>query len=91
MVGTDTSTPLRDVLGSRTFLRSLRTEAVVDPAARGRAFTLVFASQSLGFAAAGILLAALGPHGAIIVGSAAVFVTTLFVVTTDRPADRPSG
>jgi hypothetical protein len=69
--------------------RSLRTEAVVNSAVRGRAFTLVSAAQSLGFATAGLLLTELGHRGAIAVGGASIIASTLFVVVTDRPHHSP--
>ena len=65
--------------------RSLRTEAVAAPCDRSRAFTLVFAAQSLGFAAAGLLLAQLGHHGAIIIATTAVLTSTLIVAMIDKP------
>lgn len=68
--------------------RSLRTEALVDPVVRGRAFTLVFAAQSLGFAGAGLLLTGLGHRGAIAVGSAAILASTLIVIATDKSPPR---
>lgn len=69
--------------------RSLRTEAVVGSSIRGRAFTLVFAAQSLGFAGAGLLLTELGHRGAITVGSAAILASTLYVIVADKPRSQP--
>lgn len=65
--------------------RSLRTEVVAPVQTQGQAFVLMFALQSVGFAVAGFLLAAVGQQGGVGVAALVLAAALVFVVIADRP------